>query len=153
MQFGVGLLGAGWTPEFAREKVCLNADPARKNFHLHATCYAAKVAAETILAEPPSIPDLSDAALLYQLGTCAPAPRPSEVHMVREAFLAEYGNRSTRPEQERHAETGRRLEELKNGIANLHDRYAAPPSAPRCCPDCAANDLPNELRLLLRDAQ
>jgi hypothetical protein len=72
---------------------------------------------------------------------------------VRLAANASEGWASYAAEQERHAETGRRLEELKNGIANLHDRYAAPPSAPRCCPDCAANDLPNELRLLLRDAQ
>lgn len=76
-------------------------------------------------------------------------------------------------EQERHAETARRLEDmtrearlsrestekavqrlerLRDGVAYLHDVYAAPPNEPRCCSDCAANDISAELRRLLRDA-
>lgn len=76
-------------------------------------------------------------------------------------------------EQERHAETTarlelmtrearlsrestekavRRLERLRDGIAYLHDVYAVAPNEPRCCSDCAANDISGELRRLLRNA-
>ncbi len=55
-------------------------------------------------------------------------------------------------EQERHAETSRRLEELRTGVAYMHDVYAVGPGEPRCCSDCAANDIAGELRRVLRDA-
>lgn len=55
-------------------------------------------------------------------------------------------------EQERHAETARRLERLRDGVAHLHDVYAAPPNEPRCCSDCAANDISPKLRRLLADS-
>lgn len=54
-------------------------------------------------------------------------------------------------EQERHAETTARLERLRDGVAHLHDVYAAAPNEPRCCSDCAANDISPELRRLLAD--
>lgn len=94
MQFGVGILGAGWTEEKARQQARTNTAPARPNFHRHAGCYAAKLAAETICSERPTVPDLSDEALLDRFATCALMVRPSEVHMVRDAFLAEYGDQA-----------------------------------------------------------
>jgi hypothetical protein len=75
-------------------------------------------------------------------------------------------------EQERHAETTarlelmtrearlsrestekavRRLERLRDGVAHLHDIYAVAPNEPRCCSDCAANDISPQLRRLLAD--
>lgn len=90
MQFGIGILGRRWTAEFAREQAAGNAQPARRNFGHHARCYAAKLAAETLLAEPPTEPDLSDEALISRFATCALMVRPSEIHMVREAFVSEY---------------------------------------------------------------
>jgi len=54
-------------------------------------------------------------------------------------------------EQERHAETTTRLERLRDGVAYLHDVYAVAPNEPRCCSDCAANDISVELRRLLAD--
>jgi len=87
-------LGAGWTEEKARrQQARTNTAPARENFHRHAGCYAAKLAAETILAEKPTVPDLADEALLDRFATCGLMVRPSEVHMVRDAFRAEYGDR------------------------------------------------------------
>lgn len=99
MQFGIGLLGRGWTPEFAIEQVLANKAPARGNFTLHAACYAAKLAADTILAEPPSSPDLDDRALTIHFATSALPVRPSEVGMVRAAFVEQYGQVVTSPEQ------------------------------------------------------
>lgn len=54
-------------------------------------------------------------------------------------------------EQERHAETTRRLEQLRDRVAYLHDVYAAPPNEPRCCSDCAVIDISGELRRALAD--
>lgn len=44
------------------------------------------------------------------------------------------------------------LERLRDGVAGLHDMYAVAPNEPKCCSDCAANDISGELRRLLRDA-
>lgn len=76
-------------------------------------------------------------------------------------------------EQERHAETTarldlmtrearmsreatekavQRLESLRNEIARLHDVYAVAPNEPRCCSDCAALDISDELRMVLRNS-
>lgn len=90
MQFGIGLLGAGWSLEGAIERQLANALPPGKNFHLHAGCYAAKIAAETVLSERPRIPDLSNDGIVIQCAGCARPVRPSEAPMVRDAFLAVY---------------------------------------------------------------
>lgn len=44
-----------------------------------------------------------------------------------------------------------RLEKLRDEIARLHDVYAVAPNEPRCCSDCAALDISDELRRVLRD--
>jgi hypothetical protein len=92
MQFGIGLLGRGWTIEGARERCLANTMAPRWNFAAHASTYAAKVAAETVLSEVPATLDLSDAGLVVQLANCCPPIRPGEAPMVREAFLSEYGH-------------------------------------------------------------
>lgn len=46
-----------------------------------------------------------------------------------------------------------RLERLRQGVAYLHDVYAVAPSEPRCCSDCAANDISGELRRLLGNSR
>lgn len=91
MQFGIGILGRGWTIEGAVKTSLANTMPPRSNFARHAGCYAAKVAAETVLSENPRPLDLSDDGLVTQLAGCCPAIRPSEAHMVRAAFLRNYG--------------------------------------------------------------
>jgi hypothetical protein len=53
--------------------------------------YAAKVAAETVSAEPPSRPDLSDAALAELLKGCVRPPKAEELSAIRTMFLAYYG--------------------------------------------------------------
>lgn len=90
MQFGVGLLGAGWTLEGAIERQLSNTLPANPNFHLHASKYAAKIAAETFLADYPSFPDLTDEGIVRRCAGCARPVRPSEAKMVRDAFNKEY---------------------------------------------------------------
>lgn len=84
-------LGSRWDEEKHRETVRADPRPAHPNFHLVAENYAAKVAAETIRGEPPTPADLSDEALLEQLALCSRPARPSEVAMVREAFISAYG--------------------------------------------------------------
>lgn len=91
MQFGVGLLGRDWTLEGAINDQLANSLPANPNFHRFAANYAAKIAAETILAEHPTSPDLTDAAIVTRCAACARPVRPSEAPMVREAFIKEYG--------------------------------------------------------------
>lgn len=72
--------------------------------------------------------------------------------MWRVAVMTESeGWASYAAEQERYAETARRLERLRDAIAHLHDIYASPPGEPKCCSDCAANDISDELRRILRD--
>jgi hypothetical protein len=90
MQFGIGLLGKGWTIEKATEAVLANTFAPHRNFHLHASRYAGKIAKETILSEHPTMPDLTDEGIVQQLAGCARPVRPSEAGMVREAFNAEY---------------------------------------------------------------
>ena len=85
-------LGSTWDEKEHREHLRADTRPPREVFHLHAANYAAKVAAETIRADPPRAADLRDDALIEQLALCGSPPRPSEVPMVREAFLAEYGH-------------------------------------------------------------
>lgn len=103
-------------------------------------------------------------------------PIREAIHAVVDRILAEHESEGWAfyaAEQERHAETTarlelmtreallsreatektvRRLERLRDGVAYLHDVYAAPPNEPKCCSDCAANDISDELRRLLRDA-
>ena len=86
---------------------------------------------------------------------------PTDRYPVREAFDAGWslslvsagseGWASYAAEQERHAETTRRLEQLRDRVAYLHDMYAALPNEPRCCSDCAAIDISGELRRALAD--
>lgn len=45
----------------------------------------------------------------------------------------------------------RRENRLRDRIAYLHDVYAVSSNEPRCCSDCAANDISAELRLALRE--
>lgn len=86
MQFGVGILGSGWKLEDQQKRMRADTRHPRANFQLHAECYAAKIAADSILAEPPTAPDLSDEGMVQALGNCALTPRPSEYPMIREAF-------------------------------------------------------------------
>jgi hypothetical protein len=90
MQFGIGLLGAGWTLEGQTERQLASTLPPGRNFRLHAACYAAKIAAETILSEPPTTPDLSDEGIVRRCAGAARPVRPSETAMVRKAFVEEY---------------------------------------------------------------
>jgi hypothetical protein len=90
MQFGVGLLGNGWKVEQQHERMRADERPARENFAHHAECYAAKIAAETVLSDLPSLPDLTNEGLIQMLGGCALPPRPSEFQMIRDAFEASY---------------------------------------------------------------
>lgn len=46
----------------------------------------------------------------------------------------------------------KRLEKVRDEIARLHDVYAVAPGEPRCCSDCAALDISDELRMVLRNA-
>jgi hypothetical protein len=91
MQFGVGLLGAGWTLEGAIERQLANTLPANPNFHRFASNYAAKIAAETVLADYPTFPDLTTEGIVRRCAGCARPVRPSEAPMVRKAFIKEYG--------------------------------------------------------------
>ena len=90
MEFGVGLLGQGWTIEEATERLLESTTPANPNFHLFSANYAAKVAAETVLSDHPSIPDLTDEGIVRRCAACARPVRMTEAPMVREAFLSEY---------------------------------------------------------------
>lgn len=92
MQFGVGILGRGWTAEATIQRQLENTRPAGKNMHLHASCYAAKLAAESVFYDPPQTIDLSDDGLIARLALCARPVRRSEVGMIRDAYLAEYGH-------------------------------------------------------------
>lgn len=91
MEFGVGLLGQGWTLEGETERQLANTLPPNKNFHLYARNYSAKIAAETVLYETPNVPDLSDEGIVRRCAGCARPVRPSEAPMVRDAFIKEYG--------------------------------------------------------------
>jgi hypothetical protein len=90
MEFGVGLLGQGWTIEEATDQLLASNKPANPNFHRFAANYAAKVAAETVLSDHQSIPDLTDEGIVRRCAACARPVRMSEAPMVREAFLSEY---------------------------------------------------------------
>lgn len=92
MEFGVGLLGRDWTLEGAIKDQLANTLPANPNFHRFAANYAAKIAAETILAEHPNTPDLTEAGIVTRCAACARPVRPSEAGMVRDAFLSEYSD-------------------------------------------------------------
>lgn len=90
MQFGIGILGKNYDPAAALARLLVDERPARKNFPAHAECHAAKLAAETLLSEPPTIPDLSDDALIRRFAKCALSVHRSEVAMVRDAFIRTY---------------------------------------------------------------
>lgn len=92
MQFGVGILGKHWNLDEHRAGVRADQRGPHPQFHRHASGYAAKVAAETIHAEPSCPADLSDQALVDRLAACARPVRASEAGMVRAAFLAQYGD-------------------------------------------------------------
>lgn len=62
------------------------------NIGLHAAKYASKIAAETINVGVPV--DLSDAGILAVTDACVRPLHPSEIKVVREAFVAIYGGRS-----------------------------------------------------------
>ena len=90
MEFGVGLLGQGWTVEGVIDRLLSSDTPANPNFHRFASNYAAKIAAETVLSEWPSEPDLTNEGIVRRCAACARPVRVSEAPMVREAFLAGY---------------------------------------------------------------
>jgi hypothetical protein len=92
MQFGIGILGAGWSIELATKTALSNTLPPHPNFHLHAGRYAGKIAKQTILSEHYSLPDLSDDGIVRASAGCARSVRPSEASMVREAFIQDYGS-------------------------------------------------------------
>lgn len=92
MEFGVGLLGQGWKVEEVIDRLLSSDTPANPNFHLKASNYAAKIAAETVLSEWPSEPDLSTEGIVTRCANCARPVRVSESAMVRAAFLEEYGH-------------------------------------------------------------
>lgn len=57
--------------------------------------YAAKIAAESILAEPPSVPNLSPENILAQMSNCAKSLHTIEqAEQVRDVYLAQYGGRA-----------------------------------------------------------
>lgn len=91
MQFGVGLLGKGWTLELVTERLLASTLPPHRNFRSHAGKYAGKIAKETILSEHPTIPDLTTEGIVRRCAGCARPVRPSEAGMVRHAFIEEYG--------------------------------------------------------------
>ena len=92
MQFGIGLIGRGWTVEGQLERVRADTRTPRKNFEHRVHMYVAKVAAMTIFAEPPTAPDLSDDGIVALCGPCVSPVRPSEAPLVRQAFIREYGD-------------------------------------------------------------
>lgn len=57
----------------------------------HARKYVAKLAADTILAEPPTRPDLSDAGLEHHFAGCVRPPTRAEYDMIRAGYLTGYG--------------------------------------------------------------
>lgn len=67
-----------------------------------------------------------------------------------EASLADM-TREARLSRESTEKAVSRLDRLRDGVAHLHDVYAVAPNEPRCCSDCAANDISAELRRLLAD--
>lgn len=67
-----------------------------------------------------------------------------------ESRLAEM-TREARLSREATEKAVRRENRLRDRIAYLHDVYAVSPNEPRCCSDCAANDISAELRLALRE--
>lgn len=75
-----------------------------------------------------------------------------ERHAETQALLDEM-TREARLSREATERAVRRLRKLSDGVAHLHDIYAAPRNEPRCCSDCAANDISAELRRLLADVQ
>lgn len=91
MQFGVGILGANYSQEENLARVLADDRPPHPNFARHAHRYAAKIAAGSILYEPPTVPDLSDDAIIRSCAACARPVHRSEAHMVREAFQRIYG--------------------------------------------------------------
>lgn len=91
MQFGIGILGKGWTLEKATELVLANRAAAHPNFPTYADRYAGKIAKETVLSDRPSLPDLSDEGIVRRCAGCARPVRPSEASMVRAAFESKYG--------------------------------------------------------------
>lgn len=92
MEFGVGLLGQGWNVEEVITRTLASDMPANPNFYLKASNYAAKIAAETVLAEWPSEPDLSIEGIVIRCANCARPVQVSEAPMVHDAFLLEYGH-------------------------------------------------------------
>src|SRR5690606_22705102 len=91
MQFGIGLLGRGYDPVKKIAEMLANTKPANISPR-RASMSAAKVAAESILAEPPIPPDLTNAGIVRLMANCARAVRPSEAPAVRAAFIAEYAS-------------------------------------------------------------
>jgi hypothetical protein len=67
-----------------------------------------------------------------------------------EARLADM-TREARLSREATEKAVQREARLRDRIAYLHDLYAVAPNEPRCCSDCAANDISDELRAALRD--
>lgn len=90
MQFGIGILGKNYDPAAALERLLVDDRPARATFPRHARCYAAKLAAETVLGEPRRVADLSDDALIRRFAACALPVHRSEVAAVRDAFIDIY---------------------------------------------------------------
>lgn len=92
MQFGVGLLGKGYTIEGATERLLASDAGPHVKFQIHAGRYAAKIAKETVLSERATIPDLTDEGIVRRCAGCARPVRLSEAGMVRDTFLSEYSD-------------------------------------------------------------
>lgn len=72
-----------------------------------------------------------------------------ERHAKTRALLGEM-TREARLSREATERAVAKFRRLQDGVARLHDTYAVAPGEPRCCSDCAALDISDELRMLLR---
>lgn len=81
-------LGSMWTREQAVVDMTVDQRPPRPRFAAIADLAAARVAAESIRAQPPTAANLSDEALIVMFAGCS--VRRSELPLVREAFCRNY---------------------------------------------------------------
>lgn len=94
MQFGIGLLGRDWKVEEVEARMLVSTELPRPGWDVRAEAYAAKLAAETILAEPPTAADVSNRAIVLRMVHCARPVRITEAPAVREAFERIYGQQT-----------------------------------------------------------
>ncbi len=95
MQFGNGSpLGREWKVADVEARMFASTEPPRDGWEVRAEAYADKLAADTILAEPPTRADLSDRAIVLRMLHCARPVRITEAPAVREAFERMYGQQA-----------------------------------------------------------